>query len=238
MAPSTTTFGRRTMAILLATLLVATAAITAVATVPAAAREPPQPVCGVCVAFAEPQTVDGARIDAANSTMTIHVYENGSSRWTARVQLARGSDALRNETLRTRVLDAVRLGVLEDPAARHSDVDGDTLVVSYRVPRAAHRTIGVLRFDAFYAAGAPPLMMGGEGAPYPGADRLVLVAPTDYRVQGDYGASTNDTTAVWHGDSHAQYAGHIDSDTVVSFTRQDAIFPGLRTWVAEILDSF
>lgn len=237
MAPSSPSRPRPTLA-LAVVLLVVTTGVAAVATAPAQARAPPQPVCGVCVSFAEPQSVGGAMVDATNSTMTIQVYENGSSHWTARVRLASGSDVLRNGTTRARALDDARLGLLDDPVTRRSHVDGDTLVVSYYVTDAAHRTLGVVRFDAFYASDPPPFVMGGEGSPYPGADRLVLVAPADYRVQGDHGASTNETTVVWHGDSHAQYAGDIDRHAVVSFTRRDAVLPGLRAWLAGLLDSF
>lgn len=117
----------------------------------------------------------------------------------------------------------------------HTRLDRATLVVRYRAA-VAHRSLGVVRFDAFETVGAPPLASGGEGPPYPGADTLVLRAPADSRAHDGYGDSANDTAIVWYGDSHEQYAGQIKDDVVISFVPKDATVPAIRVRLAALFE--
>lgn len=173
-------------------------------------------------------------ITRGTSEMTVRVHPNGTATFTARVSLARGAETLRNATLRRAVVRDVGYVIADERRDLRTRIDGRTLVVRYRAV-VAHRSLGVVRFDAFETTGAPPFASGGEGPPYPGADTLVVRAPADHRVAGEYGDSTTDTTVVWHGDGDEQHAGHID-DAVIPFVPRDATLPAVRVRLATLLD--
>lgn len=80
-----------------------------------------------------------------------------------------------------------------------------------------YTTLGVVRFDVFRTRGAPPLASGGEGSPYPGADRLMLHAPATYQVYRSHGAASNETAIVWYSADHKRYAGDINDDQTIAF---------------------
>ncbi|MEF8894491.1 MAG: hypothetical protein V5A26_10635, partial [Halodesulfurarchaeum sp.] len=108
--------------------------------------------------------------------------------------------------------------------------------VKYTSRDVAHKTLGVLQFDAFHIQGAPPFASGGEGSPYPGADRLTLRAPTAYQLHGSHGDFNNKTSIRWKGDSHEQYSGHIEEDVTISFVPEQVAFPNVRVIAANFLD--
>ncbi|GGL61554.1 hypothetical protein [Halocalculus aciditolerans] len=230
-----------TRAALLALLVVtASVGLGVVAVDSATARAPPQAACGVCTDALDDAAADhGVTVERGTSVMHVHVYANGSSRWTATVQLTDGAAALAaNDTLRRAVVDTARHRVIvDDPVHLQSRVVDDSLRVTYLARNTSHTRLGVVRFDAFYASSAAPFAVGGEGAPYPGADTLVVHAPADHTVSGhgDTG-SANATAVTWQGDSHARYAGDIDDHTVVSFTERGALLPGVRTALAGLVD--
>jgi hypothetical protein len=209
-----------------------------VASMTATARAPPEPVCGVCTQALDQATDDhDVDVERGTSTMIVQVHPNGTATFTARVSLTQGTDQLRNATLRRAIVRDVSYIVAEERRDLHTRIDGTTLVVRYRAD-VAHQSLGVVRFDAFETTGAPPLASGGEGPPYPGADTLVMRAPAGYRVHGGHGDSANDTAIVWDGDSHEQYAGHIEDDVVISFVPADATVPAVRVRLAALLEWF
>jgi hypothetical protein len=228
--------GRPIGPLLLLTIVVISA--TGVASVPVAARAPPEPVCGVCTQALNQAADDhDINLERGTSKMIVQVHPNGTATFTAQVSLTQGAGHLRNATLRRAIVQDVSGIVAEERRDLRTRIDSTTLVVRYRAA-VAHRSLGVVRFDAFETAGAPPLASGGEGPPYPGADTLVMRAPADYRLHNRYGDSANDTAIVWYGDSHEQYAGYIEDDVVISFVPTDAKVPAIRVRLASLFDWF
>lgn len=197
-------------------------------------RAPPEPVCGVCTQALD-QAADDHDIDISRGTskMIVQVHSNGTATFTGRVSLAQGADLLQNVTLRRAIVRDVSYILAEERRGLHTRIDGTTLVVQYRAP-VGHRSLGVVRFDAFETAGAPPLASGGEGYPYPGADTLVIRAPTGCSVHGEYGDSVTDTAIMWDGDSHELHAGQIQNDVVISFVPKDTVAPAIRATLAAL----
>ena len=210
-------------------------------TVPAASRAPPQAACGVCTdALDEAGIERGVALDQGHSRMTVQVYENTSTRWTARVALAKGADALRNDSLREGVVaDALhRARTIAEPTDVKSHVEESTLVVTYRDANEVEKRAGVVLFTQFHASEPLlPFVSGGEGAPYPGADELVLRAPEGYAVSGDYeGATETQRSVRWQrGDGSAPT---IDDKTVVSFVPNGVLFPELRATITRFFVNY
>jgi hypothetical protein len=228
---------RRPIASLLLLTIVVISA-TGVASVPVIARAPPEPVCGVCTQALNQAADDHeVNLERGTSKMMVQVHSNGTATFTARVSLTQGADQLRNGTLRRAIVRDISYIVAEERRNLHTRINRTTLVVRYRAA-VAHQSLGVVRFDAFETAGAPPLASGGEGPPYPGADTLVMRTPADYKVHNGYGDSANDTAILWYGDSHEQYAGHIEDDVVISFVPTDATAPAIRVRLATLIDWF
>lgn len=223
-------------------LLVGLAVIVAVVAtpafvVPATAKAPPEPVCGVCTdALNEAASAHGVDLERANTSMTVKLTANGSARFSAHVGLTKGANALRNDTLREEIVRDISYILADDRRHLQTWMNGTTLVVRYTNPDVAHTTLGIVQFDAFQTKGAPPFASGGEGSPYPGADRLVLRAPGGFRVHGTHGDTNNATSIVWHGDSHGQFEGDIEEDVVISFVREDATLPNIQVGIANFLD--
>jgi hypothetical protein len=183
------------------------------------ARAPPQAACGVCTDTLDRAAADhGVTLTRGQSKMVIQVYENTSTRWTATVKLTDGAAVLQNDSLRRAIVsDALdRARMVAEPTHVTSHLSGQTLIVSYRDPGAAETHGDTIVFTRFHATSPQdPLVMGGEGTPYPGADTLVLRAPSGYTVTGDYASATESETAVrWHADGTN---GHIDRSTRVTF---------------------
>lgn len=210
-------------------------ASSGIVSVPAAARAPPQPVCGVCTQALDEAAADrGVDLERGTSRMGIRIHTNGTATYTAQVSLRRGAERLQNTTLRNAIVRDVSYTIAEPRREVQTHVDGKTLVVRYHAP-VSQRPLGVIAYDGFETTDVPPLASGGDGWPYPGADTLVMRAPPEYRVHGEYGASTTETTVVWHGDSHKRYAGRIEDDTVILLVPADAPIPALRVRIAGLL---
>ncbi|QLG64101.1 hypothetical protein HUG12_17510 [Halorarum salinum] len=219
----------------MALLFVVGALLVGVLAVPAAvdARAPPQAACGVCTDALDDAAGDrGVALERASSEMTIRVDGNGSAAWTARVALAEGADALRDNSVREAVVADARHGTLADPDAVRSRMEGDTLVVSYRTDDDAEREAGVLLFTGFHATGPTmPFAMGGPGPAYPGADELTLRGPPNTAVEGEYDGAANGGAEVRWTDADAD----VDRSTVVAFAPEEARFAGVRTRLARLL---
>ncbi|TKR24850.1 hypothetical protein [Natronomonas salsuginis] len=204
---------------------------------PGMAKAPPEPVCGVCTSALDEAAGDhGVSLQRGESRMTIQLSRNGRAEFVAHVELTQGADRLRNDSLRDTIVRDVSYILVDDRVdLRTAIVDGD-LRVRYASRDVAHTTLGVVQFDAFHTRGAPPLATGGEGSPYPGADRLTLRAPPGYELHGSHGDFTNETSARWHGDSHERYSGHIEEDVTISFSPEQSRFPNVRIAAANFLD--
>ncbi|MFB6071318.1 MAG: hypothetical protein ABEJ76_09870 [Halanaeroarchaeum sp.] len=223
--------------LLVATVTLALLGAGSPSVVPVTAKAPPEPVCGVCTdALDEAASEHGVVIDRGESTMTVTVNEDATARFVARVTLTSGAERLRNDTLRAAIVRDVSYVLVEDRRRLVTAIEDDTLVVRYRSTDVAHLTTGVIRFDAFETRDPPPLASGGEGTPYPGADRLTLWAPSGFRLHGSHGDFSNASAIVWQGNGHRQFAGTIEEDVVISFVPDDAVFPGLRVLIADLAD--
>jgi len=213
--------------------------VTAAVAVPAVdARAPPTPVCGVCEL--DRTAADGTPVTAGERSLTVTLYENGSTTWEARVDLAAGSDALAaNQSLRRAVVsDAVRNGVAE-PRGVDARVDGNTLTVEYRDPNATERRLDTVVFTPLTpAAPRNPIAIGGEGWRYLGADRLTVRGAPGWEVRGDAPGEGSDGGLIWSrestGSDDAQRVSlDVDRDPVA--VEEGAVLPGQRAWIARLL---
>lgn len=217
-------------------LLLVAAAATACVAGPATARAPPYPVCGPCSGDTLADAADdrGVALGTGRSTLDVRVFANATTRWTVRLDLTDGADAMRNDTLRRAVVGAA---VPDSYAGVSSRVDGGTLVVTYRRPDAAERELGAVLFTPFHASGAPPLATGGEGTAYPGADALTVHAPEGYVLAGGAGdGNVSGTAARWAGPEGGDDG--IDRDAVPTFVPDDALLPGVRGGLARLLAGY
>lgn len=201
------------------------------------AKAPPEPVCGVCTsALDEAAREHGVTVDRGQSTMNIRLSQNGSAEFVAVVELTKGTDQLKNDSLRNAIVRDVSYSLVDDRRDLQTGIVDGTLRVQYSTREVAHRTLGVVQFDAFHTLDAPPFASGGEGSPYPGADRLILQAPPGYELRGSHGNTNNETSVRWNGDSDEQYSGHIEEDVTISFVPNQARVPNIRVAAANVLD--
>jgi hypothetical protein len=204
---------------------------------PVTAKAPPEPVCGVCTGQLNEAANDhGVVVERGESTMNIQLTPNGTAEFVALVELRQGADRLRNDSLREKIVRDVSYILVNDRRNLQTAIVDGNLRVQYSSRDVAHKTLGVVQFDAFHIEGAPPFASGGEGSPYPGADRLTLRGPSGYQLQGTNGEFTNKTSVGWKGDSHEQYSGHIEEDITISFVSNQALLPNIRVIVANFLD--
>lgn len=210
--------------------------VAAAVAVPVAdARAPPTPVCGVCDLD---RTVSGGdAVVAGESSLTVTLHENGTTTWRARAELAEGADALSaNESLRRAVAtEAARDGIAE-PRDVDARVDGETLVVGYRDPGAAERSLGVVVFTPLTPASPnAPMVSGGEGWRYLAADRLTVRAGSGLDVRGAASEVESDDRLVWTrnasgGGDADRPSLDVDVDPVA--VEENDLFPGARAWIA------
>ena len=205
--------------------LLALALVVLSAVAPAVARPPPEPLCGTCTMGQDADGVYGVGVDPANSSLTVELFANGSSRWTERVELTRGADELAaNDTFRADLVEgALRWHAAEEHVDTQSRVESDTLVTTYRVPAVATRSAGVLTVDLFDRTDR-------EAWVYVGAARATLVAPDGYHlVDGPAGerAETNASAVVWTDDAPADDYGP-DVEGRISFAEDGTTAGGLR----------
>ena len=203
----------------------------------ATAKAPPEPVCGVCTGeLDEAANTYGVALERGESTMKVQLSQHGNAEFVAHVELTKGADRLRNGTLREAIVRDVSYILVDDRRNLQTAIVDGNLHVQYSTHEVAHKTLGVVQFDAFHTKGAPLFAIGGEGSPYPSADRLTLQGPSGYQVQGTHGDFSNITSVGWKGDSHEQYPGHIEEDSTISFVPEQAWLPNVRVVVANFVD--
>jgi hypothetical protein len=203
---------------------------------PAVAAPPPEPLCGTCSLVDGEHDADGVRF-GGDTSVTVELFANGSSRWTERVAVRRGAGRLAaNDTLRRALVERA----FDDDyhAARHrrtatdSRVGDGSLVTTYRVPDLATRSMGVLVVDDDFGRA------GYRNYVYLGAARATVVAPEGYELAagpGDGAATTNATAVVWTGDAEGHDYGPAIEDRF-SFAPQGTALAGLRADGAAALD--
>ncbi|WP_128904936.1 hypothetical protein [Halorubrum amylolyticum] len=228
----------RTTAVAAAIILLA----AGIAAAPVAdARAPPTPICGVC--DLDRTAPDGTPVVAGESELTVTLRENGSTTWEAEVDLAAGGDALAaNESLRRAVVSEATQNGIAEPRDVDARVDGDTLLVDYRDPNATERHLGVAVFTPLTPASpSVPIVIGGEGARYLGADRLTVRGDSGWEVRGDASAARSDGRLVWTrdggGESDDRGRVFVDVDRDPVAVEEDAILPGPRAWIGRLLTS-
>ena len=210
--------GPRSLPAVVALLLLATAAFAAA---PVDARAPPTPVCGVC--DLDRTTPSGERVTAGESSLTITVRANGSTTWRARARLAAAEEAAGD-------------GVAS-PGDVDSRIDGETLVVEYRDPDAAERSVGTVVFTPLTPASPNrPMVSGGQGPRYLAADRLTVRTGPGLDVYGPAPASPSADRLVWTPnatDDATRPSLGVETDPVA--VPQGAMAPGVRAWLARLL---
>jgi len=220
---------RHVLAVLVVALLVAPAVGSVVA------RPPPEALCGTC-SLGEEEHWSGSSVDvdAANSSLSVELFENGSSYWTERVRVARGADELAaNESFRTEVLDRAFHRHAVDDADRtdvRTRVENRTLVTTYRVPAFGHRSLGVLVVDEFDRTTRDSWV-------YVGAGRVTLSAPDGHRLvdgPAEPADRTTETAVVWTDPNPTgDYGPHVEGR--LAFADDDATLAGLRADAATAL---
>lgn len=168
--------------------------------------------------------------------MNIRLSQDGTAEFVAVVELRKGADQLKNDSLRNAIVRDVSYILVDDRRDLQTAIGDGTLRVRYSSQEVSHKTLGVVQFDAFHTRGAPPFASGGEGSPYPGADRLILQAPPGYELHGSHGNFNNKTSVRWNGDSHEQYSGHIEEDVTISFVPDQTRVPNIRVATANFVD--
>lgn len=183
-------------------------------------------VCGVCENGPSPLE-EGATVES--SEMEIQTFENGTARWTARMDVS-GADA---EAIAART-DAVATAIEEDfddedyfVTAHRGEVrnvsvraDGETLVATYLVPDTATvRPDGYLVVKQFHGAHVDfPEYSKAYGL---GADRLRVKAPSGMRVVNDPpggGVIGDGRWVVWADDPTVEYDAYsVPLNTYVVF---------------------
>ena len=225
--------GPRSLPAVVALLLLATAAFAAA---PVDARAPPTPVCGVC--DLDRTTPSGERVTAGESSLTITVHANGSTTWRARAGLAAGADALAtNDSFRRAVAEEAAGDGVASPGDVDSRIDGETLVVEYRDPDAAERSVGTVVFTPLTPASPNrPMVSGGQGPRYLAADRLTVRTGPGLDVYGPAPASPSADRLVWTPnatDDATRPSLGVETDPVA--VPQGAMAPGVRAWLARLL---
>lgn len=207
-------------ALLCCVLLVAGLAVVAT---PAAARPPPQPVSGFD-GFGDDAyaPVDYPSTDTSNVTLSVAVHANGTSVWTERAVLANDStvDAFReNDSLREAAVDDAFGYRFDRHTSRlRSRLDGDALVVTYRLDGVVHETGGGVLLAPFadYANDY-----------YPGDADVTIEAPAGDRVADHPDAmvvADGGTTLRWNASTGVGDAGV--SPGLVTFAPAGAAFSG------------
>ncbi|MEE6208670.1 hypothetical protein U3A55_00660 [Salarchaeum sp. III] len=204
-------------ALLACVLLLVVAGVAA----PVAARPPPEDVDGF-PAFAGDRA-DYPASDVTNVSVTVSVAANGTSAWTERATHTNPetADAFReNATLRRLVVDRAfdhRFG--RATTGLHSHVDGDTLVVTYRLDSVVHTGPGGGVLFAPFAG------YGNDYRP-DGAD-VTIHAPDGYRVTAAPTAmAVRDSAVRWNDSTGAGPAGVASG--LVTFAPEDATLSGVR----------
>lgn len=212
----------------LAALLLGAVLLAPVLVGPVTASPMPTAICTPCdrgfEAAAQGHDLD-VQIEA--STATIQVHANGSATWTVRNQLSGADveslgendarlDQVASEAIRYRGMAAREHRLLGVGIA-----ETDTVVLRYRTPDFADRTLGVLRSD--YFRDRPGAYLVSDL----GADRLTVIAPEGMVVAAGIPGSSVDGPEMTLRSFDAAGDGPF-----VVFAPEDAPFSGLRGQLA------
>lgn len=204
-----------------------------------AASAPPVEVCTVCGdRFEAAADRHGVDLAVAESTLDVHVREDGSARWVVRNRLdADGAQALRDNrsALDAVVRDALadrrypaaggHATLVENPMNVTASLDGDTVVVSFTVEEFAHRSVGgLLVADGFHVERDGRYLSAD-------ADRVTVHAPDGYAVSNrPPNADVRGDAAVW-ADEYGSHAP-VAASTYVVFVRDSGPATGVLTQAA------
>mgnify|MGYP000386254315 CR=1 FL=1 len=198
------------------------------------ASSPSTRLCGICgvdgprhpSADGQPSVLENASF--GESSLVVELHDNGSSVWTERVTLDRGSaDRLAtNRTLRGTFVEQTRgTYVINDPSTIETRVDNRTLVARYRVANSAHSGIGgVLLFDQFHDSASAYRV---------DADRVVIHGPPGTTVVNDPPTGTVQNGSVVYT------AGFDDAptgETYIAFASEDTIVTDYAAGLTMALD--
>lgn len=186
---------------------------------PAAASPQPSPVCAYCSSsFEDGADEHGIAASVGESTVDVHVHENGSATWVVRNRLETGADAFRESPEKiSRVGDGLQSrngGLASNAEFVSATVDGDTAVLVYRDPAAVDRHAGVLVVDYLHDDGNEPWYVIN-------ADRFTIHAPEGSLVTNSPDSGLVDEASVtWNGDSSSGYpssSATVDGSPYVVF---------------------
>lgn len=197
-----------------AVVLVSVVAVSVAAGL-AVAAPPPIDVCAVCDGDLEGATGPGA--------LDVHLEADGDARWVERVPVdASAADRYRGDP------GALEAAVDEAWGRYHaadgdvtdvsSDVEGDTVVVTYAVADVARPGIGETWIvEYFYAGGtATRYHVGGE--------RVTIHPPDGHGVTNrPPGARLADGAVTWDGDDPGPLKNDLDRETLVTYGPDDGI---------------
>ena len=198
----------------------------------AVASSPPTALCGICGdegSRGSPGLIEHPALENAtsgDSSVTVQVWENGSSRWTERLELdQRTAETLvTNPSLRRQAIeDSFGRYVLNEPATFESSIENRTLQVRYRVADSGHQGVeGVLLFDQFHLS-----------APWydANADRVVIRGPPGTTVVNEPPTGIVENGPVVYGDG-------IDptSETYIAFASDDGLVTDYAAGLAMALN--
>ncbi|GAA0659794.1 hypothetical protein GCM10009019_25490 [Salarchaeum japonicum] len=164
-----------------------------------------------------------------NVSVTVAVAANGTSAWTERATLANPetAEAFReNDTLRRLVVTEAFDHRFDHATTNvHARLDGDALVVTYRLDGVVHTGPGGGVLFAPFA---------GYGNDYrPSGADVTIRAPVDYQVTGAPSAMTAHERVVRWNDSTGTGMAGVSPGLVV-FAPDDAALPGLRGELAVV----
>lgn len=188
-----------------------------------AASDTPTPVCGTC----GDQFESHADVNVTRSTVDVHLHENGSAHWTTRTTLTDESARdLRNRPNTTAVVaDAAEYNSLGTPTNVSAAFEGDTLVVSSRLPDVATRSVGVLVVHGLERVGATT---------YVNAEHLTIHPPAGYDLtRTPESPAIRNESLVWHGSTHGQlYDNPTIGGAFAAYAPVGADYANARTTLA------
>lgn len=185
----------------------------------ATSAPPPERFCGLCTEdFDGIAAENGLDVTAEASTMTVHVFSNGSTRWREHVVL-RSADGGGVEASQERLEGLGRAAresryvLVDDPESIEVAFDGRTLTATYWVEGATSRQAGgVVLFEGFHTEGRSTTMQ---------ADRITVRGPAGTRVANRVpGATLDGRTATWTAGERYSAPG---AGTYVAFSPGDGL---------------
>lgn len=211
------------LTVLLLSLLVVVVAVTGFVD----ASPPPAPVCPTCGVQLEETPADhGTSVNVTHSEVDVHVYENGSARWTTRNTLTPASADNLTQTNATALVEtALANHYLVDPTGLRVEIAGNQLRVTYHAADIGTTRTDVLLLDAFQRGNQNWIL---------NADRFTIHAPPAYDLANDPGGTTNNTAVTFNGSSQDRWGGasSLSGGTFIAFTQSETALAGARADLA------